>query len=494
MRRIRPLRTGVLAAALALCGQAIVPTGAAAHGLGGAAGLPIPTWLFAWGASIALVASFVGLATLWPESRLARRREHIVARVPALLDPLCGAVGVALFALVVYAGFAGEQTEPTQNLAPAVIYVFFWVGLVVASFLFGDIFRAFNPWRATARAGSWLAQRLGLHHSAPLRYPRWLGHWPAAAGLLAFAWVELIYVGRDDPSILSLLALACAGAQLAGMSAFGIEDWESRGDPFSVYFGLFAKLSPLHWGDGNVAIRRPLEGVVSMEVLPGTVVLLAVMIGSTAFDGLSQGGAWTEVLASLQTDLGGLGLGAETALEFIDRLGLLAVIGLVVGIYGLGIRGMTSLGQRVPTRELSRAFLHTLVPIALGYVVAHYFTFLVEQGQSVAYLISDPLGNGANLFGTAHATINYSMVSASRAWYVEVAVLLAGHLGGLVLAHDRAVGLYRRAWDPAAARVTPDGAFVLEGRASDATRSQYWMLAVMIAFTCLGLWLMSEAA
>ncbi|MDQ6775333.1 MAG: fenitrothion hydrolase [Actinomycetota bacterium] len=494
MSRIRPLRTGTLATVLALWAQAILPTGAAAHGIGGAAGLPIPTWLFAWAASIALVASFVGLATLWPESRLARRREHVVARVPGLVAPLCGAVGVTMFALVVYAGFAGEQSEPTQNLAPVFVYVFFWVGLVVASFLFGDIFRAFNPWRATARSGAWLARRLGIRHSAPLRYPRWLGHWPAAAGILVFAWVELIYGGRDDPSTISILALACAIAQLAGMAAFGIEDWESRGDPFSVYFGLFAKLSPLRWRDGMLAIRRPLEGVVSMEVLPGTVALLAVMIGAIAFDGLSHGAAWTEALAALQADLGRLGLGAETALELIDTLGLLAVVGLVAGIYRLGVRGMTSVGQRVPTRELSRSFVHTLVPIALGYVAAHYFTFLVEQGQSVAYLISDPLGNGANLLGTAHATINYSMITASRAWYVEVAVLLAGHVGGLVLAHDRAVGLYRRAWDPAAARVAPDGALVLEGRANDATRSQYWMLAVMVAFTCLGLWLLSQAA
>ncbi|MDQ6805670.1 MAG: hypothetical protein M3065_12045, partial [Actinomycetota bacterium] len=131
MRRIRPLRTGVLAAALALCGQAIVPTGAAAHGLGGAAGLPIPTWLFAWGASIALVASFVGLATLWPESRLARRREHIVARVPALLDPLCGAVGVALFALVVYAGVGYPLSRSQNGMTPS--------GLTVSLQVFGAV-------------------------------------------------------------------------------------------------------------------------------------------------------------------------------------------------------------------------------------------------------------------------------------------------------------------------------------------------------------------
>jgi hypothetical protein len=471
----------------------IVPAPAAAHGIGAAAGLPIPTWLFAWAGSIVLVASFVGLATLWPEARLGEPRERVVARVPAILDPLCGAIGVAVFALVVYAGLAGEQLQPTENFAPMFVFVFFWVGLAMASFAFGDVFRAFNPWRAVARAAGWLARRAGFHRSPPLPYPRSLGHWPAAAGILAFTWVELVYPRRDVPSALSLLALWCAGAQLYGMAVYGIEAWESRGDPFSVYFGLFARLSPLCWRDGTLVIRRPLEGAVSMEVLPGTIALLAVMIGSTAFDGLSQGGAWTELLASLQKDMASLGFDAQSALEVIDSLGLLAMIGVVAGIYRLGVRGMANIGQRLPASELSRSFAPSLVPIALGYVIAHYFTFLVEQGQSLAYLISDPLGNGANLFGTAHATVSYGLISASRGWYVEVAVLLAGHIGGLVLAHDRAVGLYRRAWNPATARVTPDGALVLDGRANDATRSQYWMLAVMVAFTCLGLWLLSTS-
>ncbi|HEV3129480.1 MAG TPA: hypothetical protein VGY32_10885, partial [Solirubrobacteraceae bacterium] len=143
---------------------------------------------------------------------------------------------------------------------------------------------------------------------------------------------------------------------------------------------------------------------------------------------------------------------------------------------------------------LSRRFAHTLVPIALAYLLAHYFTFLVYQGQSLAYLISDPLGTGANLFGTAHATIDYGVISASHAWYIEVAALLAGHVAALMLAHDRALTSYGDEWDAGTARVGPGGVLVLERRISDAIRSQYWMLGVMVAFTCLGLWLLSEAA
>ena len=486
------LRTATAAVALALLGQALAPAMASAHGLGGVTDLPIPTWLFAWAASIVLVASFVALATLWPEPRFERTRERVVATVPRLLDPLAGALGLAVFALVVYAGFAGEQADATQNLAPVGVFVFFWVGLAVGSLLFGDVFRAINPWRAVARAVSWAARRAGVRARPLLSYPARLGHWPAAIGILAFAWVELVLPSRDVPSTLAVLVLACAATQLAAMVLFGIEVWERHGDPFSVYFGLFAKLSPVRWSQRRLSVRRPLEGVAHMDVLPGTIALLAVMIGSTSFDGLSQSTAWTEALPGWQTSLSGLG--GQGALELINSLGLLAMILLVAGIYRLGILGMRSIDSRFSAGELARRFAHTLVPIALAYVVAHYFTFFIYQGQTIGYLISDPLGTGANIFGTAHASIDYGFISASQAWYFQVAALLAGHVCGLVLAHDRAVALYSQQWDTDGASVGPGGVLVLQKRASDAIRSQYWMLGVMVAFTCLGLWLLAEAA
>ena len=216
------LRTATAAVALALLGQALAPAMASAHGLGGVTDLPIPTWLFAWAASIVLVASFVALATLWPEPRFERTRERVVATVPRLLDPLAGALGLAVFALVVYAGFAGEQADATQNLAPVGVFVFFWVGLAVGSLLFGDVFRAINPWRAVARAVSWAARRAGVRARPLLSYPARLGHWPAAIGILAFAWVELVLPSRDVPSTLAVLVLACAATQLAAMVLFGI--------------------------------------------------------------------------------------------------------------------------------------------------------------------------------------------------------------------------------------------------------------------------------
>ncbi len=184
-------------AALSVVGSGLAAAPAAAHGFVGKQDLPIPTWLFVWAACVVLIASFVALAALWPTPRLQEPRERTVTRVPALGEPLCGALGVAAFAFVVYAGFAGAQDART-NILPTVVYVVFWVGTPIASLLFGDGFRAVNPWRATGRAVGWLAKRLGGDAlPAPSPYPTRLGYWPAALGILAFVWVELAWSRQD---------------------------------------------------------------------------------------------------------------------------------------------------------------------------------------------------------------------------------------------------------------------------------------------------------
>jgi hypothetical protein len=426
---------------------------------------------------VVLVASFVALAVLWREPRLENTRERRVLRIPAALDVLAGVLGIAAFAFVVYAGLDGTQT-PTANLAPTTIYVIFWVGLPILSLLFGDVFRAINPWLAIARAARWIAGRTrGGQVPDPMAYPAWLGRWPAVVGILAFAWVELVYHDRDDPSTLAILALVYAAVQLVGMSLYGIETWSRRADAFGVYFGLFARLSALHWHDRALHVRRWLSGLTSLDPLPGTVALLAVMIGTTSFDGLSQGELWTGpdgLGQRLQRALVDVGFGQQTALEISFTIGLLAMVGLVALLFRLGVQGMVTVAPGHDATELSRRFAHSLVPIALAYVVAHYFSLLAYQGQAMAYLASDPLGDGSDLLGTAGQTVDYGVISATGVWYVQVGALVVGHVAGLALAHDRALVVY--------------------DNVREATRSQYWMLGVMVAFTSLGLWLLSASA
>lgn len=471
MHRRRALTLLIVAVGLMM---AAVPQAALAHGLVGREDLPIPKWLFGWAATAVLVASFAGLAVLWPRPRLEQASERRAASVWKLLDPICGALGFAMFVLVVYAGFAGSQTA-TNNITPTFVFVVLWVAVPVLSLLLGDVFKAFNPWRAIGRAAATIALKVtGKALPAPIAYPAAVGRWPAAAGILAFAWVELVYSGRGDPSNLAVLALAYAAIQLIGMSLYGIETWNRYADGLGVYFGLFARMSPLRWERGAMHRRGPLSGLTTLHAVPGTVALLCTMIGTTSFDGFSGGPTWGEIAPRMTNSLRNIGVSQATSLEIVFTLGLIVVVALVAGLYRLGVWGMRNASSiDLPTDELGARFAHTLVPIALAYVVAHYFSLLAYQGQAMFYLVSDPLGSGANVFGTSQTTIDYTWISATGVWYVQVAALVLGHVAGLILAHDRALITFTDS--------------------RTATRSQYWMLAVMIAFTSLGLWLLSAA-
>ncbi len=486
-RLFLPLTMGVATVGL------VFPVGAFAHGIVGKADLPIPVWLFSWAAAIVLVVSFVGLSALWRSPRLQTPSLHRLLRFPSGLERLAGAVGLALFVVVLYSGFVGTQ-ESTANFSVTFIYVIFWVGLPVLSVLFGDVFRAFSPWRTVARMIAALVGRVrqmsrpegGSFSSPPstapkdapgslFGYPRWLGVWPAVATLVGFGWLELVYVSpdRDRPSLLAGLAVGYFVVMVLGMLLFGVERWGDRADGFGVYFNLLSRMSVLSRDDqGYLCLRRPLSGLPGVPMRRGTVALLCVLIGTTTFDGVSNGGLWRENEPSLESLFADLGLHQTAAQEFAYSLGLLLCICLIGAVYRLGIAGVRSVSSRYDEGELARTFAHTLVPIAFAYVLAHYFSLLIWQSQAMIYLSSDPLGNGSNLLGTSSYQINYQIISYAAIWYVQVGALVTGHVGGLVLAHDRALVLYR---DP-----------------REAIRSQYWMLAVMVAFTSFGLWLLSS--
>ena len=221
-------------------------------------------------------------------------------------------------------------------------------------------------------------------------------------------------------------------------------------------------------------MRPLLGGLPRLDPVAGTVALVVVMIGTVTFDGLSQGQLWTDLAVQLNDGLASLGVGLETTPKLVATIGLLLGVALVGGFYTLGIEGARSVGGELRRGGSCAArFIHTLVPIAMVYVAAHYLTFLLFEGQSIFYLASDPLGEGWDLFGTASSAIDYGLLSQNAAWYLQVGFVVLGHVAALVLAHDRALVLYRDA--------------------KLAVRSQYWMLAIMVGFTSLALWLLAQA-
>ena len=461
--RSRPARVA-LVAGCAAAGAALEPRVAQAHGLVQRTSLPIPEWLFGWAAAIVLVASFAGLALLWPRPRLQQPPwRPLPGGLGRLLggravEGLCAAIGLALLAVVIVAGYAGGGSA-LDNLAPTFILIDFWVGLVFASVLFGDLFRVFSPWRAIRLPGI-------------RAYPERWGRYPAALALLGFTWVELVSGWGEVPGDLTTAAVAYTCYTLAMQAIFGTETWSRRGEAFAVYFDLFARLSIWERRDRVVGLRPPLGGLARLDTPPGTVLFVAVTIGTVTFDGFSQGQFWKDLAVDLSDALAGIA-GVEAAPKLVATLGLLAGVAAIGGFYRLGIAGVRSVGGHTDAALLRRAFVHTLVPIAMAYVAAHYLTFLLFEGQATFYLASDPLGRGWDVFGTAARAIDYTYLSQNSAWYLQVAFVVAGHVAALTLAHDRALALYH---EPKLA-----------------VRSQYWMLAVMVGFTSLALWLLAQA-
>jgi hypothetical protein len=473
-----------------------------AHGLTSRADLPIPEWLFGWVAAIVLVISFVSLGVLWRRPMLAdyrtRALPHAVSRAltSQVTEVVCGAIGVALLILVFWAGFAGVQSS-VGNIVPTFVYVVFWIGLVLVSVLFGDVLRAFNPWRAIGRAVAALGSRyLGESLGTGFAYPQWLAYWPAAAGVFAFGWIELLSPDGTAPRSIAAAALAYTSVTFLGMGMFGVETWCARGEAYGVYFGLFSRLSCVERRGREIVLRPPLTGIASLLPTISLVPMLAVMIGVITFDGFQETSIASDTVPEIASFFRSIGAGPALGDELGAGVAMLTCCVAVAGFFLLGIAGARTAegsqdraepdgaavaGRGRPSRPLGRhtkrelagAFVPSLVPIALVYVLAHYITFFLFQGQAMFSLISDPLGKGWDLFGTVGTTIDYTLIGASVTWYLQVAVVVAGHCAALALAHDRALELYD---DP---RV--------------AVRSQYWMLAVMIGFTSLALWLLSQA-
>jgi hypothetical protein len=440
-----------------------------AHGIVGRADLPIPEEVFGAAAAGVLVISFAALASLWSTPKLQDLRERRMFRLPVAVDVVLGALGVFVLLVTAYAGLAGTENQ-RDNLAPTMVYVAFWVGVPFASLPLGDVWRLISPWRAIGRGAGWVARRAGGDElPAALTYPERLGRWPAAAGVIGFGICELCWGTAREPAPLAVIMLAYVVVMLVGMSLYGVEAWSRNADPFGVYFGLFASLAPITRRDGVLYARPPVVGAGRIEGGAGTAAVILAGIGVTAFDGASEGPLFNDVLPDLQRFFGDIGFGQERALELGFVVGMFAAIAVVSLIWILAVAGMPRLDRERPGRRLA----FSLVPILAAYVVAHYFSLLAYNGQDLWRLASDPLGDGSDLFGGAGATIDYSVVSATAIWYVQVAALVIGHVAALVLAHDRALVIY--------------------GSHRDATRSQLVMLVLMVCFTCLGLWLLSAA-
>ncbi len=450
-----------------------------AHGLGGRTDLPLPVWLFSYGAAFTLLISFMALAVFWPTSRLegGTRERPLTPTTGGAIRALAVAarlVGLAAFAIVLVAAAFGDDT-PSTNLAPVAVYVLFWVGLLFVSGFVGDVWQVLSPFDTLAALFTRQRPRSpdddpmvaaveeaepGGDHKDDDAEKADRGYWPAAVGLLAFVWVELVYPDRAEPRVLFVL-LAAYTVVMVGCAGRWGRDWLRRGEAFAVLFGTLAHMAPLHRGeDGRLRLRPPFAGLATLEWRPGLEAVVLIALGSTSFDGLSRTQLWIDFTGDLD--------GAASVLA--GTAGLLWTIGVVAIAYIVAMRVAARLvdGQ-MGAEELRAAFVHSLVPIVLAYAIAHYFSLLLLEGQASIALISDPFGGGWDLFGTAGRTVDFNLVTPLTVAYVQCAAIVIGHVAGVVIAHDRALALFDK---------------------RTATRSQYPLLAAMVLFTVGGLFLL----
>ncbi|HUF02154.1 MAG TPA: hypothetical protein VMN35_06990 [Gaiellaceae bacterium] len=448
-----------------------------AHGIGGVRDLPVPESFFFSTAAVVLVVSFVLLGALWKRPLLERRAQG--ARLPAALQTVLLShvfrivlqAASATLLLVTFAAALLGTTIELLNFAPTFVYVIFWVGLPILSVALGDVWRVLSPWRAIADGAVWALERGGREARAILDAPTGLGRYPAAVALLAFVTLELAYQRPAAPRVLAVAIALYSYWALGGMVVYGREVWTRQGESFAVAFSLLARIAPFAEKNGAVVVRWPLTGLAGAERMPGTLLLVAVLLGSTSFDGFSRTSGWQNLLGNVRADLAGESQRTvDLVLTLVNLGGLVVFVAAVVLTYGAAVTWSQRLART--DRSLVSDFVFPLVPIAFAYLVAHYFSLLAIQGQFVVPLASDPFGRGWDLFGTADFVPNLTIVSPETVWYVQVIALTLGHVAGLAVAHDRAVALFR-------------------GRA-DALRSQYPMLALMVLYTVGGLWLLSQ--
>jgi hypothetical protein len=444
-RSIRASRVGVWALACAAAVSAATP--ALAHGFGQRYELPLPLSLYLFGAATAVALSF-GVFGLFvrgvPAPRLAAHVDLLattpVGRVighPAL-SLAVRLTALALFVVTVLAGLFGDQ-NPYRNIAPTLVWIISWVGLAYVAAFIGDVWVLINPWRTAFDGAQWL-WRLGSRTELSLRlaYPRPLATWPACLLLLAFSWFELVYPNAASPAHIAWLMIAYSIVTWAGMLAFGRDVWLRHGEAFSLVFGTLARFAPTEAREGRLLLRPFGSGLLASR--PVTVSMMAfilLLLATVLYDGLIGTGEWALLEDTLRDRVPALsGLALRSA-------GLVAIWLLFLAGY-LGICAvMAWVASAVPgPLEVARGFALTLVPIAIGYHVAHYLVFLLVQGQYIIPLLSDPLGRGWDLFGTAGYRVDIAVAGARFAWYTAVAAIVTGHVIAVYLAHRRAMAVF----------------------------------------------------
>jgi len=462
-----------LAAALFAC--AALADDASAHALAQRYDLPLPLGFFLMAAGTAVALSFAILALFWRHQSRYQRPDGTIAhgRIPFGIIMIGQILAVGALALIIGAGLFGNQNT-FKNIAPVAVWVIWWVGLSFVSAFVGNIWALINPWSAIFGFVEWMARPWVNGLSLRLGYPQWLGAWPACTLLLLIAWLELVAPARDVPRNVAIATVAYSIFTWIGFGVFGRDAWLRGGEVFSVLFGLFGRFAPIlfvrndgwHW-----RLRFFATGLLTPKPLvPSLIAFTLLMLGTVTVDGLMETPLWAAVAEHLLARRGGIDANPGAFMLLLTAL-LVAGPLLLAGLYLAVVATMAMIG-RVSIKALAGMFVLSLVPIAIVYHLAHYFSLLAIAGQFIIPLASDPFGFGWDLFATTLYRIDIGIVDARFIWYLAVIAIVTGHIVAVWIGHVTAYTIFR---DAGAAR-----------------RSQYPMLVLMVGYTTLSLWILAQ--
>lgn len=454
--------------ALLVAACLLLPDATEAHAFAQRYDLPLPLWHYLIAAGAAVALSFV-IAALFLRARVAltQARLAFAPRFARTAAAVLRIFGVASFALLLAAGLLGEQGDWDSNLLPVTVWVVWWVGFVFACAALGDLWAALDPWRAIGKV---FARDRG-----PYAWPAKLGEWPAVALFFAFAWCELAWTENAMPQKLATLILAYSALTWTGMALFGVETWRAKADPFARVFALFARFAPLAAEDGKLVLR-PFGAGLTQDAPPSPAVcgFIILMLATVAFDGIAETPLWDGIVGDAMRILYAAGviqlIGYTSAASLVKTLGLIATPLLFAAAYLIVCLPIARLAGDGLGRT-ARRYILSLVPIAIGYHLAHYLSYLLIQGQMIWPLLSDPLNLGWNLFGGRGYQVDIAAVGMGFVWLFAVAAIVIGHVAAVALSHGEALR---------------------EAPPHIAVRSQIPMMIFMVGYTMLSLWILSQ--
>lgn len=431
------------------------------HGIGTRHDLPLPFGFVVVGAAAALVISFVVLFLAWRRPRYAEAGGIRLPGLTRVLDHrvtrmVVSAVVFAVYAWAAMALFFGRDrlTNPVFGF----VYAWMWVGLVPLSLVLGQFWRQTNPLR-TLHQGLCALARTDPDEGL-VRLPAKVGIWPAAVGLFAFGFLELVQPDRTTLAVLRFWAVLWIVVLVLGAVVFG-RRWIGSADPFEIYASTVAQLSPWRRVDGSMRLVNPLAGLNQWAPPPGSAAVVAVLLGNTAFDSFANTSWWIRTVQ-----------GSDVSSTVWATAGLVLMIMVVLGTFSAAAAWMHRYraDESLTPGDFPRLMAGSVVPIAIGYAVAHYTTLLIVEGQRTAINFSDPLGLGWNVFGSAEMGVNSGVFNhATLVAFIQLAAIVTGHVLGIVSAHEKSLALLKPA---------------------DALRGQWPMLVVMVFYTCSGLLLL----